>query len=102
MKFVSYQDRKKLATAMRAIYTSPTLEAAEMALVSFEEKFESKYPGAVAVWRNAWNDFIPFLDYPPELRLIVYTTNAIESINFQIRRSSRIEAIFPTLIRRRS
>jgi putative transposase len=95
MKFVSYQDRKKLATAMRAIYTSPTLEAAEMALVSFEEKFGSKYPGAVAVWRNAWNDFIPFLDYPPELRLIVYTTNAIESINFQIRKVIKNRGHFP-------
>jgi putative transposase len=54
MKFVSYQDRKKLATGMRAIYTAATVEAAELALASFEEKFGSKYPGAVAVWKNAW------------------------------------------------
>jgi putative transposase len=95
MKFVSYQDRKKLATAMRAIYTAPTLEAAELAMASFEEKFGPKYPGAVAVWRNAWNDFIPFLDYPAELRLIVYTTNAIESINFQIRKITKNRGHFP-------
>ena len=95
MKFVSYQDRKKLATAMRAIYTAPTLEAAELAMASFEEKFGKQYPGAVAVWRNAWSDFIPFLDYPAELRLVVYTTNAIESINFQIRKITKNRGHFP-------
>jgi putative transposase len=95
MKFVSYQDRKKLATAMRAIYTAPTVEAAELAMASFEEKFGAKYPGAVAIWRNAWSDFIPFLDYPAELRLVVYTTNAIESINFQIRKITKNRGHFP-------
>lgn len=95
MKFVSYQDRKKLAAAMRVIYTAPTVEAAELAMASFEEKFGPKYPGAVAVWRNAWSDFIPFLDYPKELRLIVYTTNAIESINFQIRKITKNRGHFP-------
>jgi len=95
MKFVSYQDRKKLATAMRAIYTAPTLEAAELAMDSFAEKFGPQYPGAVAVWRNAWKDFIPFLDYPKELRLVVYTTNAIESINFQIRKITKNRGHFP-------
>jgi putative transposase len=95
MKFVSYQDRKKLAVAMKAIYTAPTLEAAEMAMASFAENFGGKYPGAVAVWRNAWSDFIPFLDFPAELRLIVYTTNAIESINFQIRKITKNRGHFP-------
>jgi putative transposase len=95
IKFVNYQDRKKLAAGMRAIYTAPTLEAAELAMASFEEKFGSKYPGAIAVWKNAWSDFIPFLDYPPQLRLIVYTTNAIESINFQIRKITKNRGHFP-------
>jgi putative transposase len=95
MKFVSYQDRKKLASGMRAIYTAPTLEGAELAMASFEERFGPKYPGAVAVWKNAWSDFIPFLDYPPQLRLIVYTTNAIESMNFQIRKITKNRGHFP-------
>jgi putative transposase len=95
MKFVSYSDRKKLATGMRAIYTAPTLEAAELALASFETTFGGQYPGAVQVWKNAWNDFIPFLDYPAELRLIVYTTNAIESINFQLRKITKNRGHFP-------
>lgn len=95
MKFVSYQDRKKLVAAMKAIYTAPSVDAAELAMASFEEKFGTKYPGAVAVWKNAWSDFIPFLDYPPQLRLIVYTTNAIESINFQIRKITKNRGHFP-------
>jgi len=70
MKFVSYSDRKKVAAGMRAIYTAPSVDAAELALAGFDEKFGDQYPGAVQVWRNAWSDFIPFLDYPPELRLI--------------------------------
>lgn len=95
MKFVSYSDRKKLAASMRSIYTAPSVDAAELALAAFEEKFGAQYPGAVQVWKNAWADFIPFLDYPPELRLIVYTTNAIESINFQLRKITKNRGHFP-------
>jgi putative transposase len=89
MKFVSYGDRKKLCTAMRAIYTAPTVEAAELAFDSFRATFGERYPGAVQVWQNAWSDFIPFLDFPAPLRLVVYTTNAIESINFQLRKITK-------------
>ncbi|MCA1694518.1 MAG: IS256 family transposase, partial [Actinobacteria bacterium] len=96
MKFVSYADRKKVAAGMRAIYTAPTLEAAELAFTGFEADFGGQYPGAVDVWRRAWNEFIPFLDYPPELRLIVYTTNAIESINFQLRKITKNRGHFPS------
>jgi putative transposase len=95
LKFVSYGDRKKMCTSMRAIYTAPTVEAAELALASFKDTFGDAYPGAVQVWENAWNDFIPFLDFPPELRLIVYTTNAIESINFQLRKITKNRGHFP-------
>ena len=95
MRFVSYGDRKKLAAAMRAIYTAPNLEGAELAFNEFDEKFGEQYPGAVDVWRLAWEEFIPFLDYPPELRKIVYTTNAIESINFQLRKITKNRGHFP-------
>ena len=71
MKFVSYSDRKKVAAGMRTVYTAPTLEAAELAFAGFEAEFGEQYPGAIDVWRRAWNDFVPFLDYPPELRRIV-------------------------------
>ncbi|MCA1696522.1 MAG: IS256 family transposase [Actinobacteria bacterium] len=96
MKFVSYSDRKKVAAGMRTIYTAPTLEAAELAFAGFETEFGEQYPGAIDVWRRAWNDFVPFLDYPPELRRIVYTTNAIESINFQLRKITKTRGHFPS------
>jgi putative transposase len=96
MKFVSYADRKRVAAGMRAIYTAPTLAAAEVAFTGFDVGFGEQYPGAVDVWRRAWNEFIPFLDYPPELRLIVYTTNAIESMNFQLRKITKNRGHFPS------
>jgi putative transposase len=95
MRFVSYGDRKKIVKAMKGIYTAPTLDAAELGLAAFDKEFGVQYPGAVDVWRNAWAEFIPFLDYPPELRKIVYTTNAIESINFQLRKITKNRGHFP-------
>lgn len=95
MKFVSSSDRKRLCTAMRAIYTAPNVDAAELAFASFKAGFGGKYPGAVQVWENVWNEFIPFLDFPPLLRLVVYTTNAIESINFQLRKITKNRGHFP-------
>lgn len=94
-RFVSYQDRKKVAAAMRAIYTAPTLEAAELAMGEFRTTWGTQYPAAIKVWENAWSDFIPFLDYPPELRKVVYTTNAIESINYQLRKITKTRGHFP-------
>jgi putative transposase len=89
MRFVSYKDRKPLAKAMREIYTASTLEAAELARTDLQKQYGTQYPGVVDVWDKAWNDFTPFLDYPAELRRVVYTTNAIESINFQLRKITK-------------
>jgi putative transposase len=96
MRFVSYQDRKKIATSMRSIYTAPTVEAAELALKDLDTEWARQYPGVIDVWRRAWNEFIPFLDYPAELRRIVYTTNTIESINFQLRKITKTRGHFPS------
>ncbi|OHU83940.1 IS256 family transposase [Mycobacterium talmoniae] len=95
MRFVSYKDRRKVVTFMRAIYGAPTVEAAELALKDFEVAYGARYPGAIDVWRHAWSEFVPFLDYPVELRKIVYTTNAIESINFQLRKITKNRGHFP-------
>lgn len=95
MRFVSYKDRRAVASAMREIYTAATVEAAELALKQFDAKFGEQYPGAIDTWQLAWNEFIPFLDYPVELRKIVYTTNAIESINFQLRKITKNRGHFP-------
>lgn len=96
MRFVSYQDRKKVAAALRPIYTAPTVEAAETELLAFaESNLGKRYPAAVATWENAWERFIPFLAFPPELRRIIYTTNAIESLNFQLRKIIKNRGHFP-------
>lgn len=97
MRFVSYQDRKKVAAALKPIYTAPTVEAAEGELLAFTESdLGRRYPAAVATWTNAWERFIPFLAFPPELRRIVYTTNAIESLNYQLRKIIKNRGHFPT------
>lgn len=96
MKFVSHQDRKQLVKSMKAIYTAPSVEAAELALKDLDAEWGRHYPGVVDVWRRAWPEFVPFLDYPPELRKIVYTTNTIESINFQLRKITKTRGHFPS------
>jgi len=96
MRFVSYQDRKRVAAALRPVYTAPTVEAAETELLAFAESdLGRRYPAAVATWTNAWERFIPFLAFPPELRRIIYTTNSIESLNFQLRKIIKNRGHFP-------
>ena len=96
MRFVSYHDRKKVAAALRPIYTAPTVEAAETELLAFADSpLGRRYPAAVATWENAWERFIPFLAFPPELRKIIYTTNAIESLNYQLRKIIKNRGHFP-------
>jgi putative transposase len=97
MKFVSYKDRKAMVAALKEIYTAPTVEAAETAMLAFAESaIGGRYPAAVAVWERAWERFIPFLAFPIEIRKIIYTTNAIESFNYQIRKIIKNRGHFPT------
>jgi len=78
MKFVSYKDRREMVAALKEIYIAPTIEAAETALLAFAEApMGRRYPAAVATWERAWERFTPFLAFPPALRKIIYTTNAI-------------------------
>jgi putative transposase len=94
-KFVSYKDRKLLCTAMRPIYTAPTSEAAELALDRFAQSWEARYPASVAAWRNHWNELTTFFKYPVELRRMIYTTNAIESLHSQMRKNIANRKVFP-------
>jgi putative transposase len=97
MRFVSYADRKRVAAALRPIYTAPTVEAAESELASFADSdLGRRYPAAVATWQAAWERFIPFLEFPPELRRIIYTTNSIESLNYQLRKIIKNRGHFPS------
>ena len=96
MRFVSYQDRKKVAAALKPIYTAPTVEVAEAELLAFaDSELGKRYPAAVSTWENAWERFIPFLAFPPELRKIIYTTNSIESFNYQLRKIIKNRGHFP-------
>ena len=86
MKYVSYKDKKELVTDLKPIYTANTEDAAHLALESFEEKWGIKYPQIAKSWYNNWDNLILFLKYPEAIRKIIYTTNAIESFNSQVRK----------------
>jgi transposase-like protein len=94
-KFVSYKDRKPFCASMRPIYTAPTIEAAELALHDFERAWGNRYPMSVASWRNHWDGLTTFFKYPVELRRIIYTTNAIESLHSQMRKNIASRKVFP-------
>ncbi len=96
MRYASCADRKKMAVALRPIYTAATEEAANLALEEFRAEWRTKSPGAVAVWDRAWPEFVPFLAFPPEIRRIIYTTNAIESLNYQLRKVTKARGSFPS------
>lgn len=95
MRYVAYGDRKKIAAALKPIYTAPTVAAAEAALDAVRAQFGHSAPGVIAAWERAWETFIPFLDFPQEIRRVLYTTNAIESMNFQLRKISKTRGHFP-------
>ncbi len=80
---------------LRPIYTAATEEAAKLALEDFRAEWKAKSPGAVAVWDRAWAEFTPFLAFPVEIRKIIYTTNAIESLNYQLRKVTKARGSFP-------
>jgi len=96
MRFISYENRKAVAAGLRPIYTAATAEAAAQELDIFEGSvWGKKYPATVRVWRDAWERFIPFLEFPPEVRKILYTTNASESLNYQLRKIIKNRGHFP-------
>jgi putative transposase len=96
IRYCSWKDRKAITSALRPIYTAVTVEAAADAMDTFELEWGDRYPGIVRLWRGAWEQFTPFLRFPPEIRKVVYTTNLIESINYQLRKISKTRGHFPT------
>ena len=95
LRFVSWKDRKLIAADLKKIYQSVTVEEAEMELESFARTWDSHYPSISQSWRNNWPNLIAFFDYPNEIRKIIYTTNAIESVNSVIRKATNARKIFP-------
>jgi putative transposase len=97
MRYASWKDRKAIAAALRPIYTAATAQAAEQALEAFaDSELGRRHPAVVDAWRRAWQEFVPFLDFPAEIRRVVYTTNAIESYNYQLRKVTKTRGQFPT------
>jgi putative transposase len=96
LAYVSWQDRKQVVAALKPIYQAVTAEAALLALDAFEAgPWGKKYPTIAPLWRRQWDQVIPFFAYPPDIRKILYTTNAIESLNSTLRTAVRSRGHFP-------
>jgi putative transposase len=95
LKFVPWKERKEVATDLKAIYRAETVDAAQERLADFEDKWGGKYPTIGQSWRRNWEKIIPFLAYPPEVRQLIYTTNAIESLHRSLRKNVRNRGHFP-------
>jgi putative transposase len=94
-RYAGNDHRKKIAAQLRPVYTAPSVEAAEAAFAEFENGLGKKYPAIVRLWRDQWETFVPFLAFPAEVRRVVYTTNMIESINYQLRKVTKNRGHFP-------
>lgn len=97
LRFVAWKDRKTVAHDLRAIYQAPTADAAEQALEAFEARWNERFPMIARKWRAHWANLSPFFDYPPEIRKAMYTTNAVESLNAQLRKVTKKRGAFPTV-----
>jgi putative transposase len=95
-RLTSRADHDAIKRDLRPIYTAPNADAALVALEDLEEKWGAKYRAMIRLWRNAWTEFIPFLDYDIEIRKVICSTNAIESLNARYRRAVRARGHFPT------
>lgn len=97
LEYASWKERRTVAAALRPIYTAATVEAALAALVQFEQgPWGQRYAPIADAWRRAWDRVIPFFTFPPAIRKVIYTTNAIESINAQLRRAVKTRGHFPS------
>ncbi|MFF1343411.1 IS256 family transposase [Streptomyces sp. NPDC058290] len=94
-RYAARQDWDKISKALKPVYTAPTEDAATERFLEFQEEWGQKYPAIVRLWENAWAEFVPFLQFDTEIRRIVCTTNAIESVNARIRKAVRARGHFP-------
>jgi putative transposase len=96
LKYVSWQERKAVAKDLKAIYGATTLAEAELALEAFAEKWDKKYPTISKSWRTHWVNLTPFFAYEKDIRRVIYTTNAIESLNSTLRKYIKNKKVFPS------
>lgn len=95
MRYVNYRDKKKVASALKPIYTAANADDALIELDLFDEEWGARYPACVQAWRSAWEHVTPFLALPADLRKAVYTTNTIEGLHRQVRKSIKTRGHFP-------
>jgi len=95
VKYVNWKDRKAICSDLKHIYSAATEQQAELALDAFGKKWDLKYPTISHMWRNHWERVIPFFDYPQDIRKVIYTTNAIESLNRSLRKVIKTKGAFP-------
>jgi transposase-like protein len=97
LDYANWKERKDLAAAIKPIYTAVSAEAAQAELEAFAQgPWGSKFPTVAAAWRRAWSNVIPFFAFPPQVRKVIYTTNAIESVNAQLRKIIKTRGHFPS------
>lgn len=94
-RYAARQDWDKISKALKPVYTAPTEDAATERFLEFQEEWGQKYPAIVRLWEKAWAEFVPFLRFDTEIRRIVCTTNAIESVNARIRKAVRARGHLP-------
>lgn len=94
-RYASKRDWAAIARGLRPVYTAPSENAALDAFAAFSETWEKRYPAIIRLWENAWPDFVPFLAFDPEIRQVICTTNAIESLNARFRRAVKARGHFP-------
>jgi putative transposase len=96
LNYVSWKQRKQVASALRPIYAAPTREAAERALEEFARQWDATHPTLSQVWRRNWERVTPFFAFPAEVRKVIYTTNAVESLNMSLRKIIKTRGSFPS------
>ena len=96
LKYVSWKDYKAITRDLKSIYTAPTEAAAKEALAAFKSAWHNQYPTIVPMWERHWENIVPFLAYPKEIRRVIYTTNVIEAVNRQIRKVIKTKGSFPS------
>lgn len=96
LNYVNWKERKRVAHDLKGIYRAATVEEAERQLAAFAAEWDRRYPSISALWRRNWQGIIPFFQFPPEIRKIIYTTNAIESLNMSLRKAIKTRGAFPS------
>jgi len=96
VRYVSHKEKKGVCADLKKIYGAATVDQAELELDRFADRWDEKYPNIGKSWRRKWENLTPFFDYPDEIRKVIYTTNAIESVNSVIRKSTKNRKVFPS------